>query len=67
MALETWAHRRIENGENIGTVRADVLTPASGPAAYLLVTVDLVLRHSPNSAKKKGDDPHGWLSRTTVP
>ena len=51
MALETWAHRRIDRGEDVETVLADVLLPTSGPAAYLLVAVDLVLSHWPNSAK----------------
>ena len=51
MALETWAHRRIDEGEDVGTVLADVLPPTGGPAAYLLVAVDLVLSHWPNSAK----------------
>ena len=51
MALETWAHHRIDEGENIETVLADVLPPTGAPAAYLLVAVDLVLSHWPNSAK----------------
>lgn len=51
MALETWAHRRIDKGEDVGTVLADVLPPTGGSAAYLLVAVDLVLSHWPNSAK----------------
>ena len=49
MALETWAHRRIDNDEDIETVLADVLPQTGGPAAYLLVAVDLVLSHWPNS------------------
>ena len=51
MALETWAHRRIDEGEEVETILADVLPPSGGPAAYLLVAVDLVLSHWPNSAK----------------
>ena len=52
MALETWAHRRIEKkGEDVGVVLADILPPAGGPAAYLLVAVDLILSHWPNSAR----------------
>ena len=51
MALEIWAHRRIEKGEDVETVLADVLAPTGGPAAYLLVAADLVLSHWPNSAK----------------
>ena len=51
MAVEAWAHRRIEDGEGIETVLADVLPQDGGPAAYLLMVVDLVLSHWPKSAK----------------
>jgi hypothetical protein len=49
MALETWAHRRIEAGEAIDEVLADVLGPPGSPAAYLLVAVDILLSHRPKS------------------
>ena len=49
MALEAWAHRRIETGENFDNVLADVLGPAGSPAAYLLVAIDLLLSHWPKS------------------
>jgi hypothetical protein len=45
MALEAWAHRRIEAGEPFDTVLADVISEAEAPAAYLLVAVDLLLSH----------------------
>ena len=48
MALEAWAHRRIEDGEPFETVLTDVLPP-SGPVAYLLVAVDLLISHWPKS------------------
>lgn len=51
MALEAWAHLRIENGEDIGAVLADLVPQDGGPAAYLLVAVDVVLSHRPDSAK----------------
>ena len=51
MALEAWAHRRVDDGEEVDTVLADVLPPAGGPAAYLLVAVDLVLSHWSKSRK----------------
>lgn len=47
MALEAWAHQRIEAGEDFGKVLADVLGPSGTPAAYLLVAVDLMLSHWP--------------------
>ena len=49
MALEAWAHRRIEDGESFETVLTDVLPPSGGPVAYLLVAVDLLISHWPES------------------
>ena len=53
MALEAWAHRRIENGEPFDKVLVDVLGPNGSPAAYLLVAVDLLLSHWPNHARRQ--------------
>jgi hypothetical protein len=49
MALEAWAHRRVEAGEIVDKVLADVLGPPGTPPAYLLVAVDLLLSHWPKS------------------
>lgn len=49
MALEAWAHNRIEAGEEFETVLSDVLGPEGSPAAYLLVAVDLIISHWPKS------------------
>ena len=49
MALEAWGHRRIEAGESFDKVLADVIDGPNAPAAYLLVAVDLLLSHWPNS------------------
>jgi hypothetical protein len=49
MALEAWAHRRIEAGEVFEKVLADVLGPPGSPTAYLLVAVDLLLSQWPKS------------------
>lgn len=51
MALESWAHQRIENGEDFNVVLADVMGPVGSPAAYLLVAVDLLISHWPKSSK----------------
>ena len=51
MALEAWGHRRIDDGEDVDVVIADILGDEEVPAAYLLVIVDLVLSHWPKSAK----------------
>lgn len=50
MALEAWAHRRIEAGELFDAVLKDVLGPPGSCAAYLLVAVDLIISHWPKSA-----------------
>lgn len=49
MALEAWAHRRIEAGESFEGVLTDVLGPQGSCAAYLLVAVDLIISHWPKS------------------
>ncbi|MBC7951686.1 MAG: ATP-binding protein [Rhodospirillaceae bacterium] len=49
MALEGWAHARIEAGETVEAVIVDVLGPGDAPAAYLLVAIDLILSHWPAS------------------
>lgn len=49
MALEAWAHSRIEAGESFDKVLADVLGPPGTPMAYVLVAVDLLLSHWPKS------------------
>jgi hypothetical protein len=52
MALESWAHSRIEAGETFEQVLADVLGPPGSPAAYLLVVVDLLISHWPKSSEE---------------
>ena len=49
MALEAWAHSRIEAGESLDGVLTDVLGPQGSCAAYLLVAVDLIISHWPKS------------------
>jgi hypothetical protein len=49
MALEAWAHRRIEAGENFEAVLKDVLGPPGTSAAFVLIAVDLILSHWPKS------------------
>lgn len=47
MALEAWGHQRIEAGDPIDAVLADVLGPDGSCAAYLMVAVDLLISHWP--------------------
>lgn len=51
MALEAWSHARIESGATFEIVLADVLGSDEVPAAYLLVAVDLLLSHWPQSSE----------------
>jgi hypothetical protein len=50
MALEAWAHHRIDSGSKFESVLAEILGPVGSPAAYLLVAVDLIISHWPKSA-----------------
>ena len=50
MALEAWSHQRIEAGEPIEKVIADIIGAPNPPAAYLLVIVDVLLSHWPASS-----------------
>ena len=63
MALEAWAHKRIEAGEAFETVLVDVLGTGEAPAAYLLVAVDLILSHW--LASRHAVAPVSWMPRTT--
>lgn len=47
--MKPWAHGRIEKGDPVEAVIADVVGQSPAPAAYLLVTVDLLLSHWPGS------------------
>src|SRR3546814_8260943 len=49
MALEAWGHGRVEAGEQLDAVIADILGPHGNCAAYLLVAIDLLLSHWPAS------------------
>ncbi|WP_200958309.1 hypothetical protein [Massilia sp. Root335] len=49
MALEGWAHIRVEAGEPVEAVIGDVLGPDGSPAAFLLVAVDVLLSHWPKT------------------
>lgn len=49
MALEAWSHARIDAGEDFDKVLADILGPPGAPAAYLLVAVDILISHWPQT------------------
>lgn len=49
MALEGWAHLRIEYGEPVQDVIDAVLGPDGSPAAFLCVAVDVMLSHLPKT------------------
>ncbi|HDS0923447.1 TPA: ATP-binding protein [Stenotrophomonas maltophilia] len=49
MSLEAWGHGRVEVGEQLDAVIADILGADGSCAAYLLVAIDLLLSHWPAS------------------
>jgi hypothetical protein len=44
-ALEAWSHKRLDDGEPVADVLADILGPEGSCAAYLLVAIDVLLSH----------------------
>ena len=64
MALEAWAHGRIEKGDAVDKVVAEVIGQSPAPAAYLLVDVDLLLSHWPSFAH--GGDTVCRMSGTSL-
>lgn len=51
MALEAWAHARIEAGETVEVVIADLIGTEELPSAYLLIVVSVLLSHAPASGE----------------
>lgn len=51
MALEAWAHGRVEAGEPVADVIADVIGGGDAPACYLLIAIDIILSHWPESKR----------------
>jgi hypothetical protein len=44
-ALEAWSQQRLDDGDPVNEVLADILGPTGGCAAYLLVATDALLSH----------------------
>jgi hypothetical protein len=44
-ALEAWSQKRLDDGEPVDAVLADILGPEGSCAAYLLVAIDVLLSH----------------------
>ena len=51
MALEAWAHKRVEGGDSIDRVVAQIVDDPAMSSAALLVAVDIVLSHWPHSSE----------------
>lgn len=49
MALEAWAHQRVEKEDDFDAVLKDVLGPHGTSAAFLLIAVDVIISHWPKS------------------
>lgn len=50
MALLVWAHERIEGGDDVATVIADIVGEGDAPAAYVLLAMHIIISHWPQSA-----------------
>jgi hypothetical protein len=44
-ALEAWSHKRLDDGEPVAEVLADIFGPEGSCSAYLLVAIDVLLSH----------------------
>ena len=49
LALEAWAHARLDRGDAVEDVIVDVLGQDGSPAAFVLVAVDLLISHWPKT------------------
>ena len=49
MALEAWSQERLDRGEGIQAVLSDILGPEESCAAYLLIAIDVLLSHWPDT------------------
>jgi len=45
LALEAWSQKRLDGGDPVEAVLADILGPEGGAAAYLLIAIDVLLSH----------------------
>jgi hypothetical protein len=48
-ALEAWGHHRLDAGDSVDAVLADIVGPVGSCAAYLLVAVDVLITHFPTT------------------
>ena len=46
LALEAWSQKRLDDGDPVEAVLADILGPEGSAAAYLLIAIDVLLSHS---------------------
>ncbi|WP_188908232.1 hypothetical protein [Aureimonas endophytica] len=45
LALEAWSQKRLDEGDPVEAVLADILGPEGSAAAYLLIAIDVLLSH----------------------
>ncbi|EGJ19630.1 hypothetical protein RSWS8N_15759 [Cereibacter sphaeroides WS8N] len=45
LALEAWSQKRLDDGDPVEAVLADILGPEGSAAAYLLIAIDVLLSH----------------------
>ncbi len=49
IALEVWSHQRVESGEPVEKILSELFEATENPAAYLLLAVDILISHWPES------------------
>jgi hypothetical protein len=49
MGLEAWSQERLDRGEDVQAVLSDILGPEGSCAAYLLIAIDVLLSHWPDT------------------
>lgn len=49
MALEAWSQERLDKGEDVQAVLSDILGPEGSCAAYLLIAIDVLVSHWPDT------------------
>lgn len=49
MALEAWSQERLDKGEDVQAVLGDILGPPGSCAAYLVIAIDVLLSHWPDT------------------
>jgi hypothetical protein len=78
MALEAWSQERLDKGEDVQAVLNDILGPEGSCSAYLLIAIDVLVSHWPDTrdalvpfianpdllANDRTRSTHEWIGHT---